>query len=247
MAKGTHPHFHNIDIGVYQASLFPELCEKYLESHQQVLSNIGVTGVSSSAPTWMERDDCYLILAFIDDKMVGGARLQKHSIDLPMPIIKALEDYPMLADYVNTKSFDVAEICGLWNSRKMSVIGLGSKYMTRVAVALSLGVDCNGLFAFCANYTKKTAENVGFRVCPWFNSGVGIPYPTDDMLAFVMELPDLRNLSFARNVDKREIFTLRSGQQLVSRETHRNLHFFIRYSAVHRNEWRTQKFDSAKV
>jgi hypothetical protein len=146
----------------------PAACARFAKGHEQVLTSIGVHKVTSSKNEWTENPAAFVIIveSIKGDKVFGGARVHVAGGSEPLPIEQATgamdaSIFDLVWDYAQQGT---GEICGLWNSREIAGYGIGSIFLTRAAVAISTQIGLQSLFALCAPYTVKMAQNVGYRI-----------------------------------------------------------------------------------
>ncbi|MBL7718115.1 MAG: hypothetical protein JNL72_04705 [Flavipsychrobacter sp.] len=222
-----------IRLRLYRAIDDPDSCQKFIVGHRHVLENIGVTKVTSSQDEWMHNPDVYVLIVedTTDARVLGGARVHIASATSKLPIEAA-------TSYLDSKVTSVieshipegtGEICGLWNSREVAGMGIGSVFLTRAAVAISEVIGLQSLFALCAPYTVKMAQNVGFRIEERVGNKGAFYYPKLDLIATFMMLPDVPVLSTADDEERGIIMKLR-GTPVVERiEKYRNRDVHLYY------------------
>src|SRR5680860_1057038 len=117
-----------INIRVVRAILDTEATEKYIEGHYKVLEAYGVTKVTSADRSWMKNPHVYLLLVEMGDsgRVVGGGRIQLRSKDYPLPLESAIyeKDHRIVDFMSGFKDMEVAEYCGLWNSKEIAGYGI---------------------------------------------------------------------------------------------------------------------------
>lgn len=211
----------------------PRSCELFVEGHRRVLTSIGVEKVTSSNNEWMNNPAAFVMIVESLDRehIYGGARIHVAGGTEPLPIEQATGSldpsiYDMVWDYAQKGT---GEGCGLWNSREIAGYGIGSIFLTRVGVAMSTQIGLDSLFGLCAPYTVKMAQSVGYEI----EEGVGnkgtFYYPKLDLVATVLILRDLKNLSAADEENKQAIMSLRENLQGVRIEELRKKKIEIHY------------------
>jgi hypothetical protein len=214
-----------IKLRLYRAIDDPESCQKFIIGHRHVLENIGVTKVTSSKDAWMYNPGVYvLIVEDTDDgRVLGGARVHVASAEYPLPVEEA-------TSFIDSKVVDVigshipegtGEICGLWNSREVAGMGIGAVFLTRAAVAISTQIGLKSLFALCAPYTVKMAENVGYEIETSVGNQGTFYYPKLDLVATFMILRDVDVLSKAIPEEREPIMELRQHPVMERTEIYR--------------------------
>lgn len=211
----------------------PETCELFVEGHAQVLTNIGVTKVTSSNNKWMSNPAAFvMIVESLDGKKVyGGVRLHVAGGSEPLPIEQATGMLdPGVFDLVwEYAQKGTGELCGLWNSREIAGYGVGSIFLSRVCVAITTQIGLNSLFALGAPYTVKMAENIGYVIEESIGNKGTFYYPKLDLLATTLILKDNDTLSKATEEDRNAIFKLRDNLNQVRIEKLRNKEIKIHY------------------
>lgn len=192
-----------------------ETCEKFLEGHALVLTNIGITKVTSSKNEWISNPGVFVIVveSLDGEKIFGGARVHVSFGEYQLPIEEAtsLLD-PSIHDLVWRYSKEgTGEICGLWNSQELAGYGIGSPLLIRTGIAISSQIGLSSLFALCAPYTVKPVVNCGMVLEDSIGNKGTFYYPKLDLLATTMILKNVQTLSMALEEDKTAIFSMRSN------------------------------------
>jgi hypothetical protein len=211
----------------------PRSCELFVEGHKKVLTSIGVEKVTSSNNEWVNNPAAFvMIVESLDRKYVyGGARIHVAGGTEPLPIEEATGALdPSIYDMVwNYAQKGTGEGCGLWNSREIAGYGIGSIFLTRVGVAMSTQIGLDSLFGLCAPYTVKMAQSVGYEIEEGIGNNGTFYYPKLDLLATVLILRDLKDLSAADAENKAAIMSLRENLQGVKIEELRRKKIEIHY------------------
>lgn len=211
----------------------PRSCELFIEGHKRVLTSIGVEKVTSSNNEWMNNPAAFvMIVESLDKKYIyGGARIHVAGGTELLPIEQATGSLdPAVYDLVwKFAQNGTGEGCGLWNSREIAGYGIGSIFLTRVGVAMSSQIGLDSLFGLCAPYTVKMAQSVGYEIEYGIGNNGTFYYPKLDLLATVLILRDLKNLSAADEENRRAIMTLRDNLQGVRIEELRRKKIEIHY------------------
>lgn len=239
-----------VKIRAFRATDDPEACDRFIHGHEHVLEVAGVNKVTSANHAWKENPACFVILVETLDgsKVLGGARLQCSGGTMPLPIEEATGDFDAkIFDYVKSLSAEgTAELCGLWNSREVSGLGIGAFFSTRVGVVIAEQVGIKSIFALCAPYTVKFAEKVGCRVLKTIGNNGTFYYPKLDLLATVVLLEDAVTLDTADEIEKDRIMSLRKNLNQVHIETSpiRQMQVEIYYDLLiknaHKNEFKSK-------
>lgn len=215
-----------LSIRAFRAIDEPEECEKFLAGHRRVLTSIGIREIISAKSEWMTMKSVFVIIVESEDKkqVLGGARIHARNIINELPIEEATgkfdsKIYPLVESKMKNGT---GEICGLWNSRQVAGMGIGSVFLTLAAVAIAPTIGLNSLFALCAPYTVSMAESVGYRTVNEIGNNGTFYYPKLDLLATVMLLNDTDLLSKSEKNEREKIFKLRNNLSTRSLEHLRN-------------------------
>jgi hypothetical protein len=231
-----------LKIRAYRAINEPETCEKFIEGHTHVLDNIGVKKVTSSKNEWMFNPYTFVIIVESDDgRVMGGSRVDVAggTTKLPIELATGYMDsriYNLVESYAQEGT---GEICGLWNSREVAGLGIGSVFLTRASVTIAEQIGLKSLFALCAPYTVKMAEDVGYLIEHKIGNNGTFYYPKLDLLATAMILPDVNNLSHANPTEREHVMTIRENLCQTRTESIKNREVEITYDLVipNINEW----------
>lgn len=180
-----------------------------MEGHSRLLEiHYGVAKITSSDAAWMHHDNTYVVVAESEDKekIYGGARVQVADKSLLLPIESAIGKY-------DKKIHDLAvsgtcEICGLWNSMEVAGFGIGSIFMARVGVVITLQLKMNAIFFLCAPVTVKIGKRIGGVIETELGNNGNFYYPKDDFVATAMIIKDCEQLSQADPKERKKIFDL---------------------------------------
>src|SRR3546814_16772702 len=94
------------------------------------------------------------------------------------------------------------ELCGLWNSREVAGMGIGSFILARVGAVISSQLPLKSIFVLCAPVTVRMGKRVGAVVEKELGNEGMFFYPKDDLIATAMRLRNVYDLSHA---DRSEI------------------------------------------
>jgi hypothetical protein len=211
----------------------PETCELFILGHTHVLTSIGVTKVTSSKNEWTKNPAAFvLIVESLDRKRVyGGARVHVAGGSEPLPLEQATAAmdatvFDLVWKYAQNGT---GELCGLWNSREIAGYGIGSIFLIRAAVALSLQLGIESLFALCAPYTIKPVACCGMELETSIGNEGTFYYPKLDLVATTMLLKDVATIVKADEEDKESIFKIRQTWNIIREEVLRNKKIMINY------------------
>jgi hypothetical protein len=210
-----------VKIRVVRAVSSLDITERYIEGHFNVLETYGVTKVTSADRSWVNNPNVYLLLVESMDgenRILGGGRIQLRNTNFPLPLEGAIfEKDVKIVEYMKKyKDLEVAEYCGLWNSREVSGFGLGSIYLIRIGVAITSFLNLKCLMAFCSPYTVKNSQSVGFEIIYGLGDNGSFLYPKEGLVATIMEIQDVTNLPLSVPVEKKYIDNLRNNPKQIS-------------------------------
>lgn len=189
-------------------------CERFLEGHRRVLTSIGIKEVASAKAEWMEQKSVFVIIVESEDgtQVLGGARI--HAADginqLPIEEATSIFDEKIFRLVKSKMPEGTGEICGLWNSRQVAGMGIGSMFLTLAAVAIAPHIGLKSLFALCAPYTVEMAQSVGYHIVTEIGNNGTFYYPKLDLLATVMLLENTETLALANENEKSRVLKLRN-------------------------------------
>lgn len=191
-----------------------EACQRYVEGHSKVLRIYGITMITSAKAVWIDDPNTYVIIVESEngEKIFGGARIQVADGTFQLPIEDALSKFdPNIHTLVKELIPNgTGELCGLWNSREVAGLGIGSIYLSRVGVVIAMQLKLNTLFALCAPATVKNSNRVGFLVDERLGDKGTFYYPKEGLVATAVFLNDVLTLSTANPEERERILELRS-------------------------------------
>lgn len=223
----------SITFKAFRATEEPELCQQFLLGHLRVLESVGVKKLSSAQDEWTQNPNCYVITAISGDgeRVLGGSRVQIAGNGYPLPIEQAVGTKdPRIHDMVQRLTpQNVAELCGMWNSREVAGLGVGSVYVNRIGIAILTQIGVNYLLGLAASWTLEMGKKAGFQV----NEGLGekgtFYYPKEDFIATAIHIPDVVNLPTADAEERARIMELRENPVFERIETTRMGEVHIQY------------------
>lgn len=224
-----------VNIRAFRAPDDPYTRELYHTGLEQILLHFGITRVTSQSRDWFEDPNSWLVVIedLADGQILGGARMQLASEILPLPMEKAIgfkdpRIYQIVKDEMNE---GVGEFCGLWNSRKVAGMGLGSMYLGRACIAMAPKAGMKTLMGLCAPSTKENSLKIGFKVDLRLGNQGEFNYPRENLVATALVIDDLENIPDAEEDDRNRILELRENPNKVSIEdTPRGgliIHYFL--------------------
>lgn len=205
-----------IRIRTFRAPDDPEACEKFIAGHIKLLEIYGISQITSNRQDWVDDDKTVVILVENSEtkKVYGGARLQISTETNPLPIEKALSRYDeniihmVTADRVKSGT---SELCGLWNSREIAGMGIGSHILSRVGATIAAQLPIRSIFVLCAPSTVRMGKRVGAVIETSLGNNGLFYYPKENLIATAMRLRDIYDLSHADINEKQKILSLREN------------------------------------
>jgi hypothetical protein len=203
----------------------PIRCGKFIEGHRQVLESIGVKKVTSAKEDWVNNPDVIVVIVESeeDGKVYGGARIHKANKEFPLPMVEAIEGLDSSIKEVINKDLDAGtgEVCGLWNSRQISGLGIGAIFMSKACLALTPKLGLTSLYALFAPTTVKLGLMMGYEILTQVGNNGTFYYPKLDLIATAMKLHDAINLPLTSQEHRESIFQIRENERLLINEEYR--------------------------
>ena len=195
-------------------------CERYIEGHRSLLESYGLASIVGNDYSWKNNPGTYVIIVENTEtgKTLGGTRIQIRDDNHPLPLEDCLKDMDeTIVQTVQEFSKEgTAEFCGLWNSREVAGLGIGSVFLVRAGVAragvaIAKYLNVKSLFALCASYTLPIAQKAGFVVVSEVGEEGAFPYPNDSYRAIVAVNKNIIDLENAIENEKDAIIDLREN------------------------------------
>lgn len=227
-------------IRVFRAIDDHATCLRYVDEHRMVLESYGVTKVTSASMEWMENPYTYVVVVESEngDHIYGGGRIQIRTPEMPMPMEDAVAELDTgIYQYVNQIGhYQVAEFCGLFNSREVAGYGIGSIFLGRVGVAICHGIGIKHLMALCSPATLRNCLNVGFEIIRVLGNNGTFYYPKEDLIATALIINDLDTLPTASPVDRARILDMRADpfQRSIEKGPKGELEIFYNIEIKHK-------------
>ncbi|MDF2158611.1 hypothetical protein [Algoriphagus sp. CAU 1675] len=213
----------------------PERCQKFIEGHRQVLESIGVKKVTSANDTWVNNPDVIVVIveSMEDGLIYGGARIHKANAEFPLPIVEAVEDLDKSIRDIINKDLDAGtgEVCGLWNSRKITGLGIGAIFMSKACLALTPKLGLTSLYALLAPTTVKLGFETGYEILTEVGNNGTFYYPKLDLIATAMKLHDAINLPLTTPEFRESVFKIRNNKRLLIEENYRGRSVQLEYTS----------------
>lgn len=202
-----------VTIKGYWAPKNLELNYQFLEGHRNVLKEHGFTHFKSNEQSWFINDKVFVLVALIDNIVVGGIRLEIRTNKGTLSLEKAIEPIDSsISVYLDKLPTNIIiETCGLWNSRSIAGFNI-SQFLTRLGVVLSYKIDPNAVsFCFNATYTFRITRSLGYEMVKSLGDDGYMNYPTPDFKAALWQHSDLEKLSRASEHENERILSLREN------------------------------------
>lgn len=191
----------------------------------EVLRIYGITQITTANTDWMKNPNIYVIAVESEDqdKTYAGSRIQIADGIHPLPIEDAVGKMdPKIHDLVKSYIPEGAgEFCGLWNSREVAGMGIGSIFLGRTSVALSYLLKIRKLFGLCAPTTYPNSIKIGYETIKSIGMDGQFYYPKEDLLATSLIINDMDNLPTASMEDREYIFSLIKEPRQTRKEKHK--------------------------
>ena len=200
-------------IRVYKAVDEIDTSLRFVEGHRKMLEAYGVAKVTSASEAWIDDPDTYVIIAEScdDQRILGGTRIQVRtpSMKLPMEDAIAKVDKNIYSYVDRIGDYNVAEFCGLFNSKEVAGYGIGSMFLGRVAIAIASQIGVKYLMGLCSPATLRNSARVGFEILRDLGINGKFYYPKEGLIATSLIINDLDNLPNADPHERERIFDLR--------------------------------------
>lgn len=228
-----------IRIRAFKATDEPETCTKFIEGHIRILKAFNITMITSAKAEWIEDPLTYVLVAesLETGKILGGARIQVAGGKFPLPIETAVGKidrnvFSLIEDYSKKGT---GELCGLWNSREVAGMGIGSTFLIRTAVCITSQLKLKTLFALCAPYSVDMALKTGFEIATFLGNNGTFYYPKEDLIATATILTNTDSLNIADAEERKKILSLRKNLKQTKIEQGRREEFILEYDLQIKN------------
>lgn len=228
----------DIRIRAFRATDDPKACQKFIDGHRKVLSIYGIENITTNTNDWVNMTNIFVIVveSMDGEKMYGGARVQVADGIHPLPIEEAtgkMDDriYDIVAHYAQNGT---GELSGLWNSKEVAGLGIGSLFPSRVAVVIAEQIGLTTMFSLCSPTTVRFNQWIGSHVLKSVGNDGTFYYPKIDLLATAVFLEDAVSLKDAHPKEREKMLFLRENLQCVIMEKSpfKNLEVNVNYDLV---------------
>ena len=230
---------HNLKIFAFRAIDEPVLCSQYLEGHIKVLTDHGITNVTTNNESWMENPHIYCVVAqdVQSKELVGGVRIQLADGIHPLPVEEAIgrmdEALYEKVDYYALNG-GIGESCGLWISKKVKGLNI-SRYLMWASVASANQLNFGTMLGICAGYTLKLFGEIGFIIDKSLGNRGDFPYPNDNYIAHVIGILNAITIETSAQFDKEVMLSLRNNPIQTRVEKNKNFESTISYELIYKN------------
>ena len=107
-----------------------------------------------------------------------------------------------------------AELSGLWNSKEVAGLGVGSLFPTRVAIAIASQVEITNIFSLCSPTTVRFNQWMGSKILTSVGNNGTFYYPKLDLIATAVLLEDVTNLPDAHPREREKVMYLRDNPEM---------------------------------
>ena len=196
----------------FRAIEYPEVCELFLKGHVQVLTDYGITNITTNNRHWIEMKNVFVVVAFNEDKtkLLGGVRVHIADGKEELPLEKAIGKmdprvHNIISNYIDKGT---GEICGLWNAKEVAGIGI-SLILVRSGISIVNQINLTSLFTICADYSLPMVKKVGFTIEDSIGKNGEFVYPNENYIARVLRKMNAITLDSADALDRKRMLSLR--------------------------------------
>jgi hypothetical protein len=224
-----------IRIRAFRATEEPETCRRYIQGHRKVLSIYGIENITSNTDDWLYNPSIFVIVVESADgeKLYGGARVQAVDGITPLPLEEATGNmdsrvYEVVSNYARN---GVAEASGLWNSREVAGLGIGSLFPSRCAIVLLKQLGISTLLTLSSPATVRFNQWLGLRPLVEVGNKGTFYYPKLDLIATACVMEKATTLEDAHPREREKLLYLRSNLQctILEKSPFKNLYVNVHY------------------
>lgn len=219
-------------LSLHRASDNYTICEDFVKGHRQLLAVNGVD-LGPIDNSWFSSNNVFLLVVrrTNSEEILGGSKMVIYDGDENLPLLKLLkDDYPELISYLREfHGGGLVEISGLWNSRSVAGLGLGSEQLIRTSIAISGMLNVETVVTFCSPFVTRFAELYGFVPLSKFGANGSIPFPDERWLSTINILEDPMVMSKSEISEKEIIFDLRAKPSQVKEFNSRGKQLKIKF------------------
>lgn len=241
----------DIRIRAFRATDDLNTCRKFIDGHRKVLSIYGIENITTNTDDWIYKPNIFVIVVETMDgeKLYGGARVQVADGIHPLPIEDATGEmdekiYEIVAHHAQNGT---GELSGLWNSKEVAGLGIGSLFPSRVAVVIAEQIGLSTMFSLCSPTTVRFNKWIGSNVLTTVGNDGTFYYPKIDLLATAVFLEDAVTLKDAHPKEREKMLFLRENLQCVIKEKSPfknievNVHYDLVIASANKEEFKIKK------
>lgn len=219
-------------LSLHRASDNYEVCENFVRGHRQLLE-VNDVDLGPIDTSWFDSPNVYLLVVkrHSSSEILGGSKMVIFDEKNNLPLLNLLsEDYPELLGYLQEYSeHGLVEISGLWNSRSVAGLGLGSEQLIRTSIAICGLLEIGTVITFCSPFVTRFAELYGFVPLAQFGQNGSIPFPDNRWMSTINVLDDPKIMSRANDNEKEIIFDLRKKPNQIKKFNARGKELVINF------------------
>jgi len=225
-----------IRIRAFRAPDDIEACKKFVIGHRRVLEIFGISNITTNTEDWMYSRSIFVVVVETMDgeKLYGGARVQVADGITPLPIETATYkmDHRIKQIVREHAQNGAAELSGLWNSKEVAGLGIGSFFPIRASLVVLEQIGIESLFFLCSPLTVRFNKWVGSRILTELGNNGTFYYPKLDLLATAAVLENAIALPLAHPREEARIKMMRKNLNLVNDEKSpfKNVHVNVHYN-----------------
>ncbi len=228
----------DIRIRAFRATEDPEACLKFIEGHRRVLTIYGIENITTNTDDWMYNPAIFVIVVESLDRkrLFGGARLQAANGITQLPIEEATTEMDFkIHDVVKQYAqLGTGELSGLWNSKEVAGLGIGSLFPTRCGVVIAEQVGLASIISLSSPTTVRFNKWLGSELLTEVGNNGTFYYPKIDLLASACILKDAVTLSNTHPREREKMLFLRNNLESYVRERSpfKNIYVNVHYELV---------------
>jgi len=241
---------NDIRIRAFRAIDDPETCLKFIQGHRKVLAIYGIENISTNTDNWMFNPSIFVVVVETMDgeKLYGGARVQAADGINPLPIEQATGEMDSkVYDVVRYYSqFGTGELSGLWNSKEVAGLGVGSLFPSRASVVIAEQIGLTTMFSLCSPTTVRFNQWIGSKILTSVGNNGTFYYPKLDLIATAVFLEDAVTLKDAHLREREKMLYLRQNLNAVVQEKspfknlYVNVHYQLDIPSANMDEFKIQ-------
>jgi hypothetical protein len=207
-------------------------CNNFLKGHVKVLTDYGITNITTNNNAWMSNPYVYVIVAetTVEKRVIGGIRVHKADGINPLPVETAIGKMDSrIHDLIHSHIEEgTGELCGLWNAKEVAGMGI-SLLLIRAGIAFVNQFGISSLFTICAEYTLPMVHKVGFIQEDNLGDNGAFVYPNENYIARVLKKLNAVTIDTAQAIDRNRILDLRNNPEQTAVEFINNRELLIEY------------------